>query len=89
MFDTFQVQLKGTVGKNFLGDIAVDDLWFDEGECPQPGMNFEYLSFLCLLKLNSSFKWKLKSIFKVKEPNVFACFFDNWWMKAAFNFQQD
>ena len=39
MFVFFYIQLiiEGVIGKSYLGDIAIDDIWLDDYLCPAPG----------------------------------------------------
>ena len=67
----FQLFIEGIRGKNFQGDIAIDDVWVDEFPCPAPGAcDFEDQSFCTWSQVkngNSSytgqddFDWELLS----------------------------
>uniref|UniRef100_A0A3Q3G013 MAM domain-containing protein n=1 Tax=Labrus bergylta TaxID=56723 RepID=A0A3Q3G013_9LABR len=49
----FQVVIEGVRGSGIEGDIAIDDVTIEEGECKDPPPNSEagfYLSLFCLLK---------------------------------------
>lgn len=55
----FQLVFRGTVGKSFTGDIAIDDLLVIDGECPLPGdCTFEEFGMCTYLQAHKDdFDW--------------------------------
>ena len=46
---SLQILIEGVIGKNYKGDIAIDDVWIDDDPCPHEG-KIDVINVSCFIQ---------------------------------------
>uniref|UniRef100_A0A8C1YP52 MAM domain containing glycosylphosphatidylinositol anchor 2 n=1 Tax=Cyprinus carpio TaxID=7962 RepID=A0A8C1YP52_CYPCA len=68
---SFQVMFEGIRGPGIEGDIAIDDVTLEEGECPDPPSNRMYQACISMLPFTTCIFLNFHKTFIV--PSIFCC----------------